>query len=239
MSSRSQHRNGARAQRTVTACPSTIAPERRAAMGLDPVTALAPLKVVGAPVLVRLDLACGETPREGFDGVDLYAPIAKQRWSVLRFPWPLADSSVDELHCSHFLEHVPMRECVESDGGYVGVDLLVAWMNEAWRVLKPGSVLTAIVPNARSNRAFQDPTHRRFFVQESFLYFNKGWRESQKLGHYLGATCNFDYVCNPILPVENTLYAPEAAARYAAERWNFIADWHTVLKAVKPDAVQV
>lgn len=46
---------------------------------------------------LRLDLACGQNPREGFEGVDLWAG-ATHRVNLLRFPWPWQDGEADELH---------------------------------------------------------------------------------------------------------------------------------------------
>jgi len=67
------------------------------------------------PSVVRIDLACGQSPREGFEGADLYAPNVTYRMDVLKFPWPWADNSVDEFFCSHFIEHIPNREVEERD----------------------------------------------------------------------------------------------------------------------------
>src|SRR5678816_2800742 len=119
--------------------------------------------------LVRYDLGCGSRCKEGFTGVDKFAKGDKiQNVDLFKFPWPWADNSVDELHASHFLEHIPAREvedrdCQHPDKGMpshlYGTDMLCAFMDEAWRVLKPGGVFAIVVPNARNNRAFQDPTH--------------------------------------------------------------------------------
>lgn len=184
------------------------------------------LKQAASTDPVRLDLACGKTPREGFRGVDLYAEGA-EKVDLWQFPWPWADGSVDELHCSHHLEHIPATALPN------GKDMLCAFMDEAWRVLKDKSVFTVIVPCARSNRAFQDPTHRRFFVAETFLYFNKAWRESQGLGHYLGV-CDFGVEVNPIIPTELSLLHPEAAQRRFNGEWNTVLDWQARLVAHKP-----
>jgi predicted SAM-dependent methyltransferase len=191
---------------------------------------------------VRLDLACGQTPKDGFKGVDLYAPGA-EKVDVLKFPWPWKANSVDELHSSHFLEHIPARNFEDRDRAFLGPalaetfsgkDLLCCFMDEAWRVLKHNGIFTVIVPNARCNRAFQDPTHRRFFVDETFLYFNKGWREAQKLGHYLGI-CDFAVQTYPVVPVEMTTLHPLAQQRRFNESWNVILDWSVRLVANKPD----
>jgi len=192
---------------------------------------------------LRLDLGSGQRTKEGFEGVDLHGD-AKHRVNLWKFPWPFADNSVTEIHCSHFLEHIPSREVEERDittslkeserkaavARYVGVDMLCAFMDECWRILKPDAWMTAIVPSARSNRAFQDPTHRRYFVQESFLYFNRDWRQMNGLDHgYLGK-CNFGVEVPYSLPSEEGLRAPEVQSRRFHECWNVTIDWHAKLK---------
>jgi hypothetical protein len=177
--------------------------------------------------VLKLDLGAGLRPREGFQSVDLYAPDAQWRIDLLQMPWPWDSDSVDELHCSHFLEHIPL------DVDRSGKDLLIAFMDEAWRVLKPGREFTVIVPNARSNRAFQDPTHRRFFVGETFSYFNREWREKSGLSHYLGAA-DFRAELRVTCPAEVAkLSDAEREARFN-ERWNVIWDWWAVLTKLVP-----
>jgi SAM-dependent methyltransferase len=173
------------------------------------------------PKTLKLDLACGQTPREGFEGVDLWEG-AKHRQDLLKFPWPWEDVSVDELHCSHFIEHIPMATTP------AGKDLLFAFFDECYRILKPGGRMTVLCPNARSNRAFQDPTHRRFIVAETFLYLHKPWRAANKLDHY-AVDCDFQVQVDPLVPQEFTLLHPEAAMRRFNESWNVIMDWQAVL----------
>lgn len=194
---------------------------------------------------VRYDLACGQNPRDGFTGVDLYAISAPVHFDLLKFPWPWPDSSVDELHCSHFIEHIPARN-VEvgdiikgtEDGGMltdaraVGKDFLFAFFDECYRVLKPGGTMTVLCPNARNNRAFQDPTHRRFIVAETFLYLHEPWRKANKLDHYK-VECDFDVQCDPVVPAEFTLLHPEAQMRRFTESWNVILDWQARLVSRK------
>ncbi len=134
------------------------------------------LVLAKAPSHLKLDLACGQMPHEGFEGVDLWEG-AKHRLDLFRCPWPWEDGSVEELHCSHFIEHIPMEE-IEHNGRKK--DRLFAFFDECYRILKPGGRMTVFCPNARSNRAFQDPTHRRFIVAETFLYLHKPWRVANK-----------------------------------------------------------
>lgn len=216
------------------------------------------IEVVKEKPLVKLDLACGQTPREGFEGVDFYAPNAKHKVDLFKFPFPWATASVDELHCSHFLEHLPCREVEARDivdpqkpAGYrlgitgspvplngrtggekiIGKDFLFAFMDECWRVLKPGGTMNIVVPSGTSTRAFQDPTHRRFFVGATFLYFNRDWRQQQKLDHYR-AECHFAFNAVPIVEVGETVRTEEVQRQRFNELWNVIQDWQAVLTAM-------
>lgn len=209
--------------------------------GSSPPPAAGPgLELAPSSARVRLDLACGQAPREGFEGVDLLAPNAR-KVDLLKFPWPWADDSVDELHCSHFVEHIDCRAVEARDlvdpnpqmvDRYVGVDMFFAFFDEAWRVLKHDGTFKVICPALRSNRAFQDPTHRRFIASETFAYLNRPWRESVGLSHYR-VRANFNGACNHTIPVEMSLLSAEAQARRFAESWNVIHDWVADLVAVK------
>ncbi len=60
-------------------------------------------EVVIAPL--KLDLGCGPNPREGFHGVDSIKFDKVGTVADLTKPWPFENDSVDEVHCSHFVEH--------------------------------------------------------------------------------------------------------------------------------------
>lgn len=189
---------------------------------------------------IKLDLGGGENVRAGFECVDFFAPTAKHKINLLRFPWPWKDSTVDELHCSHFIEHIPMvyvnpkypdaYHTVPNDPAQR--DLLCLFMDECWRVLKPNATMTVFVPAHRNDRAFQDPTHRRFITPTTFGYFNKMFRDVNKLGHYL-CSCNFDSRVDPIVGNEMGVLSPEVAQRRVNHEWNHVLDWQAILKAVK------
>jgi hypothetical protein len=218
-----------------------------------------PKLVEAAPRAVecKLDLGCGLNPKEGFEGVDIRGnEKAKHRVDLFKFPWPFEDRSVDEIHASHLLEHVPAREVEERDlathgtswsqsnpdGGsvmrlrrerFIGQDMLFAFMDECYRILKPDCWMHIIVPSGRSNRAFWDPTHRRFFMQETFLYFAADWRKMNGLQHYrLG--CNFGVDVSHSLPQEEALRSAEAQAMRFHNYWNVTVDWMAKLKKLPP-----
>ncbi len=186
---------------------------------------------------LKLDLGCGQSPKEGFEGVDLYAANAKHKVDLFRYPWKWADNSVDEIHCSHFMEHIPMVYVCESHGHEVmpcegAKDLLFAFFDECYRILKPDSKMHIIVPSCRSERSFQDPTHRRFIAQATFFYFSKNWRDQNKLDHY-NVKCNFTGDVNFSFPIEYQSRHEEVQRQAFAYSWNVILDYLVVLKALK------
>ena len=129
--------------------------------------------------LLKLDLGAGDNCKPGFLGVDLYNGAAV-KCDLLKFPWPWKDNTVEEVHCSHFFEHVP------------GV-LRGQFMDELHRILIVGGKATIITPYWANSRAIQDYTHQWPPVAEqSYLYFNKSWRDANKLSHYL-CKCDFDF----------------------------------------------
>lgn len=210
-----------------------------------PTTPSTPMEV-GKTIL--LDLAAGQNPREGYEGVDIW-PGAKHCVNLWKFPWPWADNSVDGLHCSHHIEHIPCREVEERDilidpkkdgveaykkavEEWVGRDMFFAFFDECWRIMKHNGKMSVITPCARNNRAFQDPTHRRFIVAETFLYLNEGFRKGNKLDHYR-VKCNFDVRADPVVLTEMSLLHPEAQQRRFTESWNTIIDWSANLTAIK------
>lgn len=200
----------------------------------QPELALAP-----PPTVLKLDLGCGQNPKEGHEGVDIRGDKAKHVVDLFTFPWPFADESVDEIHCSHFMEHVPAREVEERDlvlprgqpleedrirAQFVGQDMLLAFVDECWRILKPSAWMHVVVPSSRSNRAFQDPTHRRFFMQETFLYFARDWRKMNALDHYR-IRANFGVDVGYTMPNEEGVKNPEAQRTRFMHYWNVTVDW--------------
>lgn len=99
--------------------------------------------------------------------------------------------------------------------------------------------MTVIVPALRSNRAFQDPTHRRFLPSEAFLYLNREWRVANRLDHYR-AKCDFVATVglggpqvDGNVPMEEGLRAPEVQAARFSTLWNTVLDWCVRMRASK------
>jgi len=192
-----------------------------------PLEPAVPAPELAAPLVTRkLDLACGQDCREGFEGVDrAQLPGVKHVWDLMRYPWPFEDNSVAEIFCSHYIEHIPM---VDIDGQ----DALLRFFDECYRILIPGGWMQVVTPNARCDRAFQDPTHRRFIVQQTFAYLDANWRAAAKIDHY-NVKCNFGVACDPIIFTELMVRHPLAQERMFRESWNTILDWTAKLQSRK------
>jgi predicted SAM-dependent methyltransferase len=221
-------------QPTPAACPCGSAKPFAECHGAATPAPIMP--TLAGPVITRkLDLAGGQNPREGFECVDRWSG-AQHVVNLFKFPWPFEDSSVAELNCSHFLEHIPMIE-VDHDGNPVpygeGVDLMFRFFDECHRIIVPDGWMTCVVPNGRSNRGFQDPTHRRFFVAETFLYLAAEWRKMNKLDHY-GVKSDWAVNAVPTVPNEFNALAPEVQQRRMNHEWNVVIDWVAQLRAIKP-----
>lgn len=188
-----------------------------------------PAPIAPAPATLRLDLASGQSPRHGFEGVDIWEGAA-HRVDLQQYPWPFADESVLELNCSHYCEHIPMEMVYRAQGEGPGYqDALFAFFDECWRILAPDGWLHIVVPAHRSDRAFQDPTHRRFITAQTFAYMNEAWRRANRLDHY-NVVCNFIGDCNPVVMEEMNLRSPEVAHRMIQREWNTVVDWKAELQ---------
>lgn len=160
---------------------------------------------------MKLDLGCGKNKKEGYIGVDALPLEGVDVVADLRQAWPWTDGVVDEVHCSHFVEHLTGPERCH-------------FVNELWRVLKPGANATLIVPSWTSNRAYGDPTHQWPPVSEMwFYYLGKEWRATQaphtdKQHWPQGFSCDFDvtwgYGMHPQLLTRNDEFRQFALAWY-------------------------
>lgn len=131
----------------------------------------------------KLDLGCGDAKQEGFLGVDIcQTPGADVVHDLTVAPWPFEDNSIDEARACHFFEHLEPKQ-------------RILFMNELWRILKPGAGCIFITPRG-FDRQVQDFTHKwPPIVENSYFYFSKEWYKVNKLEHYIeanGINCDFE-----------------------------------------------
>lgn len=108
----------------------------------------------------KLNLGCGEISISGFIGVDkIKTPAVEVIHDLNSFPYPFKDDSVNEILLDNVLEHL---------------DNVIGVMEELHRISKDGALIKIRVPYFKSTGAFTDPTHKHFFTESSFKYFEKG-----------------------------------------------------------------
>jgi len=126
---------------------------------------------------IKIDVGCGLAKRAGFTGVDKIITVKPDIVADIECGLPIKSNSVSFLYSSHTMEHVVN---------------FISLMEEIYRVCKPGAIVEIVVPYYASSGAHMDPTHVRFFTEETFrCCFSK----SRKSGrHDYGFRCNFEQI---------------------------------------------
>ena len=109
---------------------------------------------------MRLNLGCGRVPGKNDLNHDrtLHSPWVDVAWDLNKMPWPWEDEEFDSIIAKAVLEHLRWT--------------LVESVNECWRILKPGGHLYIKLPAWDHPVSYQDPTHRWFFSERVFEYFD-------------------------------------------------------------------
>lgn len=151
---------------------------------------------------LRLDLGCGKglSPK-GWIRVDQVQYKGVKVVHDLTEPWPWADNSVEEVGCRNLINYFQPQQ-------------RIFFVNELYRVLKPGAKAQLIVPHWACNRAFGDITQAMPPVAEEwFFHLSKKWREENAYWT-TGYTCDFEftvgYGMHPAVAVRNQEYQREA-----------------------------
>jgi len=125
------------------------------------------------PKLIKLDLSYGPLPDNH--------PYTRMDFDPFDFPWPLKDKSVEEAFSAYLLHRVP----AQSRG---------QWMDELYRVLVDEGKAIVITPYWTSFRSVQDYcVEWPPVVEQSYLYFNKGFRDANKIDYPIKADFDFQY----------------------------------------------
>lgn len=132
--------------------------------------------------LVKLDLGCGKlanTP-EGFIGVDKVA-LKGVKVVDLTKKWPWKNNSVDEAQANYLVHYLTAAERVH-------------FVNELYRVLKPGAKCLILTPMWSAAKGYGDVMAQWPPVSEAWLpWLNKAWRDGQNHVSQAGYTCDFDH----------------------------------------------
>jgi SAM-dependent methyltransferase len=115
---------------------------------------------------LKLNLGCGGKYQDGWVNVDSEPTENPDVCVDLTKPWPWPDSSVDEVFASHLLEHLnPGAE-------------FFRFMQELYRVCKPGATVEIVLPHPRHDVFLNDPTHVQAVMPGTLAMFSKKFVES-------------------------------------------------------------
>ena len=141
-----------------------------------------------------LDLGCGPIPQNKFKandivGIDL---VENKKENVIKCKLgyeklPFDKDSFDYLTAYDLIEHIPRFSEISENG-----PPFIFFMNECYRVLKPGGIFLSMTPIYPYFGAFQDPTHNNIITVDTFkLYFSE---KKYEIAHHYGITSNFKII---------------------------------------------
>ena len=109
---------------------------------------------------LKLNLGCGALKMEGFVNIDIRESVNPDLVCDVAEGLPYEDGSVDYVLAKDFLEHIIP-------------DKVIFVIEEIWRVLKHDGGFESFTPDCEHGQgAFQDPTHRSFWCENSWLYYS-------------------------------------------------------------------
>jgi len=120
-------------------------------------------KILSNKKMSFADIGCGAN-KQGKDwfGIDYRAlPGVDLVQDLESFPWKVPSESFNTAVANHVIEHIN-----PSHG------IFISFMNEAWRILKPGGEFIIGAPYATSTGMYRDPTHVNFINEETWSYFD-------------------------------------------------------------------
>jgi predicted SAM-dependent methyltransferase len=105
---------------------------------------------------MEIELGAGKNPKHPTaESVD-HLPNAQHQIDLEEGHLPFDNNSVEKIYAEDVLEHIRN---------------LIPLMDECHRVMKPSGTMHITVPHYKSEGAFQDPTHVRYFTPKTFKYF--------------------------------------------------------------------
>lgn len=136
---------------------------------------------MGAMMIKKLNLGCGEKIKEGYINVDRIAFLGVDKVVDLnKIPYPFKANTFELIEMDSVLEHL---------------DDVPKVMEELYRICKNNAIIKIIVPHFASLSVHIDPTHKRGMSYGYFNYFDK---EQKQCSDYR-FKCNFKTIKKQIV----------------------------------------
>jgi hypothetical protein len=168
---------------------------------------------------MRLNLGSGGGRFPGFLNVD-FDPLTKPDlcFDIEKAPWPIDDSSVDQVIAHHVLEHL-------GEGYYT-------CLQELYRVCMNGALIDVRVPHPRHDHFLNDPTHRRPITVDGLKLFDKKYndscREQGLRTSLLGYHYRVDFEVLNHRQIQNSYFKEELAGKSEAEIDRMAAKYNNI-----------
>ncbi len=96
-----------------------------------------------------LDIGCGNNKIKGAVGLDISKDTrADIIWDLNNYPYPVEAGEIDKIYAKHIIEHV---------------DDPIKFLNEVYRITKPGGSCFIETPHFSCYVAYSEPQHKRYF----------------------------------------------------------------------------
>jgi len=119
---------------------------------------------------MNINLGCGNKREADSLGVDFRkTDTADVVHDLSTYPWPFKDCQFDNAYATDIIEHML----------YV-----VPFVDECWRITKPGGHLFIRTTYFRTEQSYTDPTHLHYFTLDSFNFFDPDTDIGKKHSHY-------------------------------------------------------
>ncbi len=169
-------------------------------------------------LISKINLGGGNAKMEGFANIDIMAHPNVDIVCDINKGIPLPDNSIEEIYSGHCLEHL---------------DDTVKIMKEIYRICKNGAIVRIKVPYFKSIGAFKDPTHKQFFTERTFEYFDADKLKNQAVPDY-GLGLNFKTEKIGYIWSEKWIrYLPFKKIFFLKHFWNIARTIYYELRTVK------
>jgi len=139
-------------------------------------------------------------------------------------PWPIEDAIVDRIYASFYFHRLTRPERFE-------------FMDECYRILKPGMQLIMVMPHWSSERSINDPLAQWPPLGAScFAPYSKTWREQERMTE-LPLKCDFASVWGWGTDMDQSVVGGrnEEFVQHARRHWlNANTDLHITMTRVDP-----